>query len=83
MVKIFIEKPKVVDRKIANILIMIWGSHFFTELNNQPSAKSHQTSGTQGNVSLQVALSKYYEGAKGRMKMADLPILGFYRNNSK
>ena len=29
--------------------------------------------GTQGNVSLQVALLKYYEGAKGRMKMADLP----------
>ena len=29
--------------------------------------------GTLGNMSLQVALSKYYVGAKGRMKMADLP----------
>ena len=29
--------------------------------------------GTEDNASVQVALWKYYEGAKGRMKMADLP----------
>ena len=35
IVKIFIEKPKEVHGKIANVLIMIW-FHFFTELSNQP-----------------------------------------------
>ena len=39
MVKIFIEKPKVVDGKIGNILIMIWSSHFLTELSYQPASQ--------------------------------------------
>ena len=29
--------PKVVQGKIANILITIWGFDFFTELTNQPA----------------------------------------------
>ena len=54
------------SQKQKSIMWAIWGLR-------HPSEIDWLAPGTLENVSMQVALSKHYEGAKGRMKMADLP----------